>query len=60
MFENNKNEEENFEEIKPNKKFIIPYTAFNNLFHQINNIIKIQRAYKKYKSRNVKKTQKKK
>ena len=60
MFENNKNEEEIFEEIKPNKKFIIPYTAFNNLFHQINNIIKIQRAYKKYKSRNVKKTPKKK
>ena len=53
IIENNKVEEEKYEDIKPNKKFIIPYTAIDNLFNQIQNITKIQRAYKKFRSRNV-------
>ena len=45
------NDENNIIEIRPKKEFIESYNATNNFFFQLNNITKIQRAYRRYKKK---------
>ena len=43
--------ENNIIEIRPKKEFIESYNATNNFFFHLNNITKIQRAYRRYKKK---------
>ena len=43
--------EKNIIEVRPKKEFIESYNATNNFFFHLNNITKIQRAYRRYKKK---------